>query len=88
MLKRQIALAGYRMAGILNEMDTSIYGAPDREEIPAFWRVLCIVAILIAAAAVLALVFVARKYRDYKQLAATGAMATSTNSEYSLLNGN
>jgi hypothetical protein len=67
-LKKQIALAGYRMARILERVDTSIHNAPNRDSIPEFWRVICIVAIILAVVALALSVILSRKNKDYKLL--------------------
>ena len=69
MLKQRIALAGYRMAMVLDRVDTRIKDAPDHNSIPAFWRIICILAVLVAVGALAGLVISYRKYKDYKQLA-------------------
>lgn len=70
MLKQRIALAGYRMAKVLDKIDTTILNDPDRNTIPAVWRALAIVATVAAIAALVGFVMAFRKYKDYKQLAA------------------
>lgn len=84
MLKKQIALAGYRMAKVLAEMDTSIYMEPNREQIQQYWRAICIATIGVAVLALIALVLVFRKYKDYKQLA-DQKTATLSTVQYSAL---
>lgn len=86
LLKKQIALAGYRMAAILQKIDTAIYSSPQRSNIPEYWRTLSIISIALCVFAfILAFLFI-RKYKDYKQLAiAKNQQNINDDSNYALL---
>lgn len=69
MLLKRVALAGYRMAKVLSMVDTTQHNAPEWNDIPPWWRIVCIAALVVAVVALVAMVVAYRKYKDYKQLA-------------------